>query len=349
MEEAQRKRPFTAEGGTKKRAALSAGERALIEESAALSTEGGTLKEESATRQGGGAKKSAARQGGETKKACAAILAAAVLWGVIGLWNRRLMAAGLSPAGIVAVRNFGGMALLAAFFALRDRRVFRVERRHLKYFFGTGVVSVALFTVCYFSCQQLCSLAAASVLLYTAPSFVVLLSAVLWREPVTGKKLLALGLTLAGCACVCGVFSGGLSVTLPGVLLGLGSGFFYALYSIFGRYALAHYPPLTVTVWTFLFAGPASLVLLRPAELAAAFSRPGSWPTALALAALSTALPYVLYTWGLARTEPGRASILASLEPAAAALTGVLAFGEPMDLLTAAGILCVLAGVSVLR
>ena len=54
-----------------------------------------------------------------------------------------------------------------------------------------------------------------------------------------------------------------------GVLLGLGSGFFYALYSIFGRYALAHYPPLTVTVWTFLFAGPASLVLLRPAELAA--------------------------------------------------------------------------------
>ena len=335
MEEAQRKRPFTAEGGTKKRAALSAGERALIEESA--------------TRQGGGAKKSAARQGGETKKACAAILAAAVLWGVIGLWNRRLMAAGLSPAGIVAVRNFGGMALLAAFFALRDRRVFRVERRHLKYFFGTGVVSVALFTVCYFSCQQLCSLAAASVLLYTAPSFVVLLSAVLWREPVTGKKLLALGLTLAGCACVCGVFSGGLSVTLPGVLLGLGSGFFYALYSVFGRYALAHYPPLTVTVWTFLFAGPASLVLLRPAELAAAFSRPGCWLTALALAALSTALPYVLYTWGLARMEPGRASILASLEPAAAALTGVLAFGEPMDLLTAAGILCVLAGVYILR
>ena len=177
----------------------------------------------------------------------------------------------------------------------------------------------------------------------------VLLSAVLWKEPVSRKKLLALLLTLLGCACVCGVFSGGMSVTVPGALLGLGSGFFYALYSIFGRYALAHYPPLTVTVWTFLFAGPASLVLLRPAELAAAFSRPGSWPTALALAALSTALPYVLYTWGLARTEPGRASILASLEPVAAALTGVLAFGEPMDLLTAAGIVCVLAGVSVLR
>ncbi len=289
----------------------------------------------------------------ETQKkapASAAVLAAAALWGVIGLWNRRLMAAGLSPFSIVLVRNFGGMVLLAAFFALKDRSVFRVERRHLKYFFGTGVVSVALFTVCYFSCQKLCSLAAASILLYTAPSFVVLLSAVLWREPVTGKKLLALALTLLGCALVCGVSGGGLSVTLPGVLLGLGSGFFYALYSIFGRFALAHYPPLAVTVWTFLFAGPASLVLLRPAELAGAFGgNAGVWGTALALAVFSTAAPYILYTWGLARMEPGRASILASLEPVAAALTGVLAFGEPLGPPAALGVLCVLAGVYVLR
>lgn len=289
----------------------------------------------------------------ETQKrapASAAILAAAALWGMIGLWNRTLMTAGLSPFSIVAVRNLGGTLLLAAFFAVRDRRVFRVEGRHLKYFFGTGVVSVLLFTVCYFSCQKLCSLAAASILLYTAPSFVVLLSAVLWKEPVTRKKLLALFLTLAGCACACGVFSGGLSVTVPGILLGLGSGFFYALYSVFGRYALAHYPPLTVTVWTFLFAGPASLVLLRPAELAGAFAgNPGLWGTALALAAFSTAAPYVLYTWGLARMEPGRASILASLEPVAATLTGVLAFGEPLGPLTVLGILCVLAGVYILR
>lgn len=282
--------------------------------------------------------------------ASAAILAAAVLWGVIGLWNRTLMAAGLSPFSIVVVRNLGGMVLLAACFAVKDRSVFRVERRYLPYFFGTGVASVLLFTVCYFSCQRLCSLAVASILLYTAPSFVVLLSALLWKEPVTGKKLLALLLTLIGAGCACGVFSGGLSVTLPGVLLGLGAGFFYALYSIFGRYALAHYPPLTVTLWTFLFAGPASLVLLRPAELAGAFGgEPGLWLTALALAVFSTAAPYILYTWGLARMEPGRASILASLEPVAAALTGALAFGEPLGPLTVLGILCVLAGVIILR
>ena len=276
------------------------------------------------------------------------ILLAAALWGAIGLWNRRLMAGGLSPTGIVTVRNFGGMALLCAVFAIKDRSVFRVKREHLKYFFGTGVVSVVLFTICYFSCQKICSLAVASILLYTAPSFVVLLSALLWKEPVTKRKIAALLLTLVGCAMVCGLFSGGVTVTLTGILLGLGAGFFYALYSIFGRYALAHYSSMTVTVWTFIFAGPASLVLIRPADLAA-MSADASMPlTALGLVIFSTVLPYIFYTGGLARVESGKASIMASLEPVVASLVGVVVFGEPMTALTAAGILCVLGGVAVL-
>lgn len=288
----------------------------------------------------------------ETKKtprgAAASILAAAALWGIIGVWNRRLMAGGLSPYSIVVVRNCGGLVLLLAVMALRDRSVFHVERQHLKYFFGTGVVSVVLFTVCYFSCQEICSLAVASILLYTAPAIVVVLSAILWRERVTKKKLLALGLTLVGCALVCGVFSGSLTVTGGGILLGLGAGFFYALYSIFGRYALAHYGPMTVTVWTFVFAGVASLVLVRPAELAA-LAQPSLALTAVGLVVCSTVLPYILYTRGLARVEAGKASILASLEPVVASVAGVVLFGEPMSGLTAAGIVCVLAGVYILR
>ena len=281
--------------------------------------------------------------------AYASILAAAALWGIIGVWNRNLMAAGLSPTGIVVVRNFGGMLLLLAVFAVKDRGVFRVRKEHLKYFFGTGIISVVLFTSCYFSCQKICSLAVASILLYTAPSFVVILSAMLWKEPVTKKKLLALALTLVGCACVCGVFDGGLTVTFTGILLGLGAGFFYALYSVFGRYALAHCSSMTGTVWTFIFAGPASLVMLRPAEMRAVFTAPSAWLLAAGLVVFSTVAPYILYTRGLARVESGKASIMASLEPVVAALAGVLIFGEPMGLLTLLGILCVLAGVYILR
>ena len=282
------------------------------------------------------------------KSAYASILLAAAQWGIIAHWNRRLMAGGLSPTGIVTVRNFGGMVLLCAVFAVKDRGVFRVKKEHLKYFFGTGIVSVMLFTICYFSCQQICSLAVASILLYTAPSFVVVLSAILWKEPITRRKLAALFLTLLGCAMVCGLFSGTVTVTLTGVLLGLGAGFFYALYSIFGRYALAHYDSMTVTVWTFLFAGPASLLLIRPADLTALDSDIAMPMTAVCLVVFSTVLPYLFYTAGLSRVESGKASIIASLEPVVASLAGVAAFGEPMTAMTAAGILCVLGGVAIL-
>lgn len=289
----------------------------------------------------------------QTKKrplaAYAAILAAGALWGVIGVWNRYLMEGGLSPTSIVLVRNLGGAAMLSAVLALRDRSVFRVETSHLKYFFGTGVISIVLFTACYFSCQQVCSLALASILLYTAPAIVMLLSALLWKEPVTRRKLLALALTLTGCALVCGVFAGNLTATPVGILLGLGAGFFYALYSIFGRYALAHYRSMTVTVWTFLFAGAGSLVLLRPAELASIFASPSMLGLTVGLILFSTVLPYLCYNWGLSRVEAGKASILASVEPVVASLMGVAVFGEPMSMALAAGVLCVLASVSILR
>lgn len=278
------------------------------------------------------------------------ILLGGASWGLIGLFSRRLLNGGLAPRHIVVVRNLGGLLLLAALFLLFDRKALKINWRHLPYFFGTGVVSVLLFTLLYFSCQKQCSLAVAAVLLYTAPTFVVLASALLWREPITRKKLAALAAAFLGCACVSGIFSGGVSVTPQGFLLGLGSGFFYAMYSIFGRYALARYKPMTVIFYTFVFAGLGACFAASPLEVASALSANASlaW-AALGLVSVATVLPYVLYTRGLAEVESGKASILASVEPVVAALVGVAVFGEPMNIWVALGLGCILASVYILR
>jgi len=276
------------------------------------------------------------------------ILLGASLWGLIGLFNRRLSAASLSAQTIVVVRNFGGLILMTLIFALADRSVFQIKAKHLPWFFGTGVVSVLVFTLCYFRCQQLCSLAVAAILLYTAPAFVVLLSALLFKDPITKKKLLALAVAFLGCTFVSGIWSGGAAVTGMGLILGIGSGFFYGLYSIFARYALRHYKPLTVTYYTFVFAGISSLVLAKPAELAV-LVQPSLVLTALALVVIATVLPYIFYTSGLARVDSGRASIIASVEPVVAALVGVIAFQEPMSIMVVLGLGCILATVYILR
>lgn len=278
----------------------------------------------------------------------ALVLAGASLWGLIGLFNRTLMAAGLTPESIVLVRNLGGLVLLGLVLSVWKREIFRVAPKHLVYFFGTGIVSVLLFTWCYFSCQQECSLAVAAILLYTSPAFVVLLSALLWRDKLTGRKLLALGLTFFGCVCVTGVTGGGMTITLRGFLLGLGAGFFYALYSIFGRYALAHYEPYTVTFYTFAFAGVGSLIFLRPEQLAVLSSVPIAL-VALGLAVVCTVLPYLFYTAGLAHMDSGKAAIIASVEPVVAALVGIVAFHESMSPATGLGVVSILAAVLLLH
>ena len=277
------------------------------------------------------------------------ILLSGTLWGVIGLFNRNLSAAGLSPQSIVAVRNMGGMLMLGLIFLLFDRSVFRIKLKHLPYFFGTGIVSVLLFTLCYFTCQQMCSLAVAAILLYTAPTFVVILSALLWKDKITKQKLAALVITFLGCTFVTGIWGGALTITPLGFLLGIGSGFFYGLYSIFARYALEHYKPLTVTFYTFVFAGVGSLFVVRPEELSAGLSQPNMLLLVLGLIAISTALPYIFYTKGLAEVDSGKASILASIEPVVAALVGIFAFGEPWNPAVLLGLGCILLSVYILR
>jgi drug/metabolite transporter (DMT)-like permease len=193
--------------------------------------------------------------------------------------------------------------------------------------------------------MQYLSISVAVILLYTSPVFVVVLSALIFREPITRRKAAALLLTVIGCALVSGIFGGGASVTVKGFLLGLGSGFFYALYSIFGRFALRHCSSYTVTIYTFLVASAGALFLLRPAELAANFARPGMISAAALMIVVSTVAPYLLYTAGLAKVETGRASILACAEPVMATLLSIFALGEPFTLTAAAGVVCVLGAV----
>lgn len=277
------------------------------------------------------------------------VLASGVLWGLIGIFNRRLTGAGLSVGSIVLIRNFGSMLVLGVLFLLKDPKIFRIKARHIPIFLGTGVVSVLLFTLCYFTCQKLCSLAVAAVLLYTSPAFVVILSAILWKDKITKRKLIALLLAFLGATLVTGLWSGDASVTAWGAALGVASGLFYGLYSIFGRYALAHYKPFTVTFYTFLFAGLGALAALRPAELAAGFATPGVALTAFGLIAVCTVAPYLLYTYGLAGMDSGKAAILASVEPVTAAVVGVLAFGEPMRAAVLLGLACILLCVYILK
>ena len=78
-------------------------------------------------------------------------------------------------------------------------------------------------------------------------------------------------------------------------------------------------------------------------------SGPGTAGWILTMGVVTAVLPYVLYAVGLEHMESSRASILASVEPVVAALLGIVAFGEPLTLGVALGLVCVLGAVVLLK
>ena len=282
------------------------------------------------------------------KTAPAAVVAAAALWGVMGLFVRRLSAAGLGSLEIAQVRITVGLLLLGAYLALFHREKLRVRLRDLWCFAGTGLLSLLLFSVCYFRTIDLTSLAVAGVLLYTAPVFVMVFSIFLFRERLSARKLLALGMAVAGCALVSGVGSAD-ALRPQGVLLGLGAGFFYALYSIFGRYAIDRgYDSFTITFYTFLFCAAGAAFLSDWGKIGAAMAVPAVALNGVLMGLITGFASYLLYTWGLAYMESSRASILASVEPAVAAVAGIVIFHERLSAQVALGVALVLGAVLVL-
>ncbi len=101
---------------------------------------------------------------------------------------------------ITAFRSLVTAVLMLAGMALFKRKELRVKWKDLWCFAGTGILSVAFFNVCYFTCMNYATLSVAAILLYTAPSFVMVFSYFLFKEKIGGRKLIALALAFGPAA-----------------------------------------------------------------------------------------------------------------------------------------------------
>ena len=283
------------------------------------------------------------------------VIMAGACWGIIGIFSKSLSEIGFSPIQIVFLR-FGLAAVLVWLYILIfDRAKMKIRFKDLWMFVGTGVLSLTLFSTLYFTTIQYTTLSLAAVLLYTAPCFVMIMSAIIFSEKIGKTKIIALILAFFGCICTSGILEAALkgqalgSVSLTGILTGIGAGFGYALYSIFGTLALKKYDTVTVTAYTFLITTLALLPFCFGKELFALFQIKGALPSIAGITLISTLLPYLLYTQGLKYTQPGKASVLAFSEPFIATLMGLLLFREKLTIGGVVGMLLIFTSIVILN
>ena len=277
-------------------------------------------------------------------------IAAGVFWGTMGFFRRSLDGMGISAMGVIAVRCSFAAVIFAALMLLTDRNAFRIKLKDAWVFFGCGIISLLAFGWCYFKAMDYMSLSAAAILLYTAPFFVIIMSAPLFGEKITVIKVLAMLVAFAGCCLVSGIGSGEGHVTPVGILLGIGSGICYALYSIFSRFAInSGYSTFTVNFYACVLAVLGAVIADGTGCFTAVFSSGGNLLLAAATGVVSCFLPYMLYTKSLEGLENGKASIMASVEPVVATIVGFLIYHENPTAMSIIGIVLVLSAIIMLN
>jgi len=131
------------------------------------------------------------------------------------------------------------------------------------------------------------------------------------------------------------------SVDPLGALLAVGAGALWAVYILAGQRAGSQHGPATVAVGSLI----GSLVFV---PLGLAFANSGIWtlsliPIGLTIAILSSALPYSLEMVALTRMPARTFGTLMSLEPAMAAISGILFLGEVLTLVQWLALLAIIS------
>ncbi|MCM3692783.1 DMT family transporter [Neobacillus niacini] len=274
------------------------------------------------------------------------IAISAIMWGIIAIFVRKLASLGFTPMEIVTIRVVTAVLMLGMIGLLKYPGQMKIHLRDSKYFIGTGIFSIVLFNWCYFTSINQLSLSFAVILLYTAPTFVVVLSYLFLKERMDALKIISVIGTLVGCTLIVGI---NLKVTpsmnLVGIITGLGAGFGYALYTIFGKFALVKYRPFTVTFYTFLVASIALLLFTDLFKKGSILINSEVLLYGIGLGLFPTVLAYLFYTKGLEKMEGSKASIIATVEPVAATLLSVFLYKEDFGVLQFIGTAIILSSV----
>lgn len=279
----------------------------------------------------------------------ALVIAAAALWGTLGIFARVLGETGLAPLELASVRAASTVVGLSLWFLRRPAR-FRIQGRDIPFFLAYGLVGIALFHFTYLAAVERTTIAIAVALLYTAPGIVVIGSRLWFGEAIDRNRLVSLALVLAGAFLVTGALRllASREVTITGAALafGLAAGATYGGYTLFGKAALRRYDTDQTVFFSFLF-GALALGLAAP-PWRPFLEHPDALVPLLLLGLAATLVPYLLYITALRHVPPSTASMLASIEPVVATLLGFFWLGEPLGVDQVLGIALIVAAALVL-
>jgi drug/metabolite transporter (DMT)-like permease len=293
----------------------------------------------------------------------AVAVAAAAILSTTAIFIRYLTQTYHIPSLVLAFWRDGCVALtLLLVLSLIRPALLRVPRPYLPYLVGYGLI-LAIFNSLWTLSVAINGAAVSTVLVYCSAAFTAILGWWLLKERLDWARLVAVFLSLGGCALVAGAYNPAVWRTnLLAILTGVLSGLLYAIYSLMGRSASQRgLNPWTTTVYTFGFGSTFLLLFnlisgghipgaaVKPADLFWLGSAVQGWAIILLLAAGPTLAGFGLYNVSLSLLPSSVANLIVTLEPAFTSVMAYFLLGETLSGVQIGGALMILSGVVFLR
>lgn len=282
----------------------------------------------------------------------APVVLATLCWSTAGIFiSWTLQGSNLAPLGLAFWRVLFSFVCLLFYLAIAPgkRELLRVPLRELPWLAALGVLAVGVFQVLWILSIITNGASLSTVVQCNAPIIVTVLARIIWHEPLTWRKWVAIGLAFLGTALVAQLGgSGNLQLAPMGLLVALGAALTYAGITLFTKKLTTD----GVNQWTILVYsfGFAALALL-PFQFSQPAIEISSWTPVAAFAGLvlvTTIAGYGAYAWALRHLQASVASILALTEVPFASGFAFLLLGERMSLLQVLGALAIVGGVVLL-
>ncbi len=209
------------------------------------------------------------------------------------------------------------------------RQPWKLERRLVPAVAALAMGGHALSVLSLFYAFKYIPAATAILLLYVYPSVVTLLAYFFLKEQITWRKLLALGLTMAGCVIILGQPENG--VDMRGVLLALTAAVINAVYLVGSTRLISNIPVVlysgyvtgfTAFLFVILGVGGGGLNLAVSVK---------AWEMIVFLAMVCTVVPVITFFRGIKRIGASRSAIISTFEPVSTALLGIWLLQETLD------------------
>ncbi len=275
-------------------------------------------------------------------------------WGSAGVFIRVLYDLGFDNVTITSSRAVITLIILVVFALIKDRSLFRVAKEDIPYLLTIGIVGYTLMNMLYNVSVSSLSMSLASILLCTAPVYVLVFGAFLYGETLTRTRVICMLGALFGCFLLSGIVeSGGLKWSLFGIAMGIGSSITNAIYTITMNELsdVRKRNPVYIQIYVCIFG---LLPMLPFTDFGVVFdfvsARPLYGTGFMILQALVISfIPNLLFTIGLRYLDSGVASIFASgAEPTSALLFGLLIYHEVPSVFGIIGMVMVITSIIVL-